>query len=94
MYQSSVSLSVDTTHSAAAVWASLQPKLDSSIDGGVSYIIGVSDSPVTQFLNKSMFYYMQKYAEDKDITFKWIYLESGHRKGIPDGIGATVKREN
>ena len=26
------------------------------------------------------------------IDLKWIYLESGHGKGIPDGIGATVKK--
>ena len=28
----------------------------------------------------------------KTIDLKWIYLESGHGKGIPDGIGATVKK--
>ena len=26
------------------------------------------------------------------IDLKWIYLESGHGRGIPDRIGATVKK--
>ena len=32
------------------------------------------------------------YCKEKIIDLKWIYLESGHGKGIPDGIGATVKK--
>ena len=31
-------------------------------------------------------------AEWLNISLKWIYLEHHHGKGIPDGIGAVVKR--
>ena len=31
------------------------------------------------------------FCEEFGITLNWIYLESGHGKGIADGIGATVK---
>jgi hypothetical protein len=41
--------------------------------------------------NKTIFYLLQKYAEENDINVDWIYLEKGHGKGISDGISATVK---
>ena len=34
---------------------------------------------------------MLHFSEEFNCQIKWIYLESGHRKGIPDGIGAAVK---
>ena len=34
---------------------------------------------------------MRSYAAEKAINIKWIFLETGHGKGIPDGIGASVK---
>ena len=35
---------------------------------------------------------MKTFAENNDVNIKWIFLESGHGKGIPDGIGAVTKR--
>ena len=39
-----------------------------------------------------MFYLVQQFAEDYRVTIQCIYLEAGHDKGIPDGIGAVVKK--
>ena len=35
---------------------------------------------------------MKTFCEEFNITVRWIYVESGHGKGIPDGIGAIVKK--
>ena len=35
---------------------------------------------------------METFAKKHNARVKWIYLEVGHGKGIPDGIGATAKR--
>jgi hypothetical protein len=34
---------------------------------------------------------MRKYAIDYNINIKWIFLESGHGKGVSDAVGATIK---
>ena len=39
-----------------------------------------------------MVWILHCYCKEKMIDLKWIYLESGHGKGIPEGIGATVKK--
>ena len=39
-----------------------------------------------------MVWLVQQLAILLGITIVWIFLESGHGKGIPDGIGAVVKR--
>lgn len=53
----------------------------------------VSDSPTSQYRNKHMFWLPWNFCvERKKVEFKWIYLKSGHGKGVPDGIGATVKK--
>lgn len=51
-----------------------------------------SDSPTSQYRNKGMFWLIKTFCKEFGISVKWIYLESGHGKGIPDGIGATVKK--
>ena len=39
-----------------------------------------------------MFWLALQFALEYEIELRWIYLESGHGKGIPDGIGAVVKK--
>ena len=53
-----------------------------------------SDSPSTQYRNRSLFYAIcrllsEQFEQIRRIT--WNYSEAGHGKGIPDGVGATVK---
>ena len=55
----------------------------------------VSDGPVTQYRNKTMFYILASRLQQEVLNvkkFTWNYSESGHGKGAPDGIGATCKR--
>jgi hypothetical protein len=51
----------------------------------------ISDSPISQYRNKTMFYLMKRFAIQQKIKLKWIYLEAGHGKGVADAIGAILK---
>ena len=87
-------LSDDTNHMAEAAWAGIQPLLIHLVhEKEVSTINIISDSPISQYRNKTMFYLMKRFAIQQKIKFKWIYLEAGHGKGIADAIGATLKRK-
>ena len=91
--QSSLSLSECTVHKANGVYASLEPVLEKLLtENKIHNINIVSDSPTSQYRNKSSFWYMLQFAMKHDITIKWIYLEANHGKGVPDGIGGDGKR--
>ncbi|CAF3423393.1 unnamed protein product [Rotaria socialis] len=88
------SISDDTCHMAEAAWAAIQDLLKDSIDkNNINIINFISDSPVSQYRNKTMIFLMKKLATDRHIDIKWIFLESGHGKGVADAVGATVKRK-
>lgn len=54
----------------------------------------LSDSPSTQYRNKTMFYFFSKLEEELPSiqSATWNYSESGHGKGDPDGVGGVLKR--
>ena len=40
-----------------------------------------------------MMFLMSEVCKSHDIgMFEWLFTESGHGKGAPDGVGASVKR--
>lgn len=52
-----------------------------------------TDSPTSQYRNKTMFSVVGEHAEIfEGIHAQWNYFEAGHGKGPCDGIGGTVKR--
>ncbi|WAR01361.1 hypothetical protein MAR_007919 [Mya arenaria] len=81
-------------HSPPAIWAHLNPvlqhmKTKSSVDS----VHFVSDGPTTQYRSRSNFFLFS--TEIIDMGFKystWNFLEAGHGRGAPDGVGATIKR--
>ena len=89
--QSVASLSDHTSNQAAAVMVSVKPVLESLVKNGKVKINIVRDSPTSQYRNKKIFYMIQQLANDYEVAVHWIYLEPGHGKGIPDGVGAVVK---
>ena len=89
--QSVASLSDHTSHQAAAVMVGLKPVLESLVKNGKVKINIVGDSPTSQSRNNKIFYMIQQFANEYEVTVHWIYLEAGHGKGIPDGVGAVVK---
>nr|CAH7724830.1 unnamed protein product [Callosobruchus chinensis] len=89
-------LSQSLRHDAPAIWAHLQPILTHISEFHTAdTLIFVSDSPATQYRNKTMFYFLatklhQLYPKVKECS--WNYWESGHGKGAPDGVGGVTKR--
>ena len=81
-----------TNHALPAVMASLLPLLKELEMSGIKHVSVISDSSTSQYLNKGTFWLVKTFCEEFNITVKWIYLESGHGKGILDGISATVKK--
>ncbi|KAJ2944203.1 hypothetical protein O0L34_g18180 [Tuta absoluta] len=83
-------------HDAAAIWAHLVPLIEEvlTLNRLIDTIHFLSDSPSSQYRNKSMFYIITQIHKDFEQLQKitWNYSESGHGKGAPDGIGATLKR--
>ena len=89
--QSVASLSDHTSHQAAAVMVGLKPVLESLVKNGKVKINIVGDSPTAQSRNNKIFYMIQQFANEYEVTVHWIYLEAGHGKCLPDGVGAVVK---
>jgi hypothetical protein len=82
-------------HGPASIWAYLKPVLKEikTDHPHVNYVHFYSDGAVTQYRQKSNFYLFS--TEVTDLGFEgssWNFMEAGHGKGIPDGVGATVKR--
>lgn len=90
------SISECTQHDAAAIWAHLIPTIGyvMEISTQIDTIHFISDSPTSQYRNRFIFYMISQLYRDfpqlKSIT--WNYLEAGHGKGAPDGVGAVLKR--
>nr|CAI5837128.1 unnamed protein product [Callosobruchus analis] len=87
-------VSQNTTHSPAAIWVHLQP-IFRSLPPNITCVHFVSDGPVTQYRNKTMFYILASrlHLEVPNVEkFSWNFSESGHGKGAPDGVGAACKK--
>lgn len=82
-------------HDVPAIWAHLDPLIEEvqKLNSFVDTIHFLSDSPSSQYRNKSMFYVISQLESNHElIKITWNYSEAGHGKGPPDGVGATVKR--
>nr|CAI5826632.1 unnamed protein product [Callosobruchus analis] len=87
-------ISSNLSHGVGAIWAHLKPVL-ATLPSTIENIHFLSDGPVTQYRNKSMFYFLGCKLDEMypNVTrFTWNYHEAGHGKGAPDGVGATCKR--
>ena len=69
----------------------MNPNLTDLIKKGKKLIYIVSDLPSSQCRNKK-FWLALHFALEHEIELRWIYLESGHGKGILHGITAVVKK--
>ncbi len=88
------SMSDYTNHMAEAAWCSIEDLLAYMIEHKkIKRINIISDSPSSQYRNKTTIYFLNQYATQLAITIRWIFLESGHGKGIADAISARMKRK-
>ena len=87
------SLSDNTDHKNAAVWASLKAmlsKINLNMEE-IEQLFIITDSPTSQYRNKGCAFLTKRFAEENDVDVTWIFTESGHGKGPMDGVGATIK---
>lgn len=87
-----VAVSDEMSHGPDTVYAILKklvPKLK-ELYPDLKYIHYLTDSPTSQYRNKSIFKVIAWHSEEFGINCQWDYLEAGHGKGPCDG--ASVKR--
>ncbi|XP_041368077.1 uncharacterized protein LOC121382620 [Gigantopelta aegis] len=90
---SSVSNSLE--HGPAAIWAHLDPVLEDIKQNHptVTHLHFYSDGPTTQYRQKCNFYMLSSEIYEKGFQgATWNFHEAGHGKGIPDGVGGTLKQ--
>lgn len=94
LHQSYVAISDDVTHNSTSVFAILHqvvPKIKERVPN-VKKINYLTDSPTSQYRNKTIFQVVSYHDGDFGLGCRWFYLEAGHGKGPCDGLGASVKR--
>lgn len=94
--QSFCTVSENNRHDARAIWAHLTPILlqIATIVPKLKILHFVSDSPSTQYRNKTMFMLFTRFLNTIipiDMA-SWNYCEAGHGKGAADGVGGVIKR--
>ena len=93
--QSFCSVSESLEHGPAGISAHLGPVLDNvkKHHREVEVIHVLSDSPTTQYRQKGNFFMFARAIRKRGFKLgSWNFLESGHGKGAPDGVGAALKR--
>jgi hypothetical protein len=79
---------------AEAAWCSIKELLNFLINDQQKKKINIiSDSPSSQYRNKTSIYMLNQYAIKYSVEMRWIFLESGHGKGVADAISAQMKRK-
>lgn len=85
-------------HDPCAIWCYLKPVLEHllEVNPAIEIVRFISDSPATQYRcrNNFMLFCTRLYdiCRGKLRAASWDYMEAGHGKGAPDGLGAVLKR--
>ena len=94
IHQNIVLISDELAHNAITVYVILRklvPELKKLLPE-VSYIHYFTDSPTSQYRNKTMFHILTKHQDEFGVPASWHCFEAGHGKGPCDGVGGTTKR--
>ena len=94
-HQSFVFISDEPRHDARFVFAllrSLVPQLIQLIPE-LEYIRYWTDSPTSQYRNKTIFKIISCHSDYFKVPASWNYMEAGHGKGPCHPIGGTAKRK-
>ncbi|CAH2097033.1 unnamed protein product [Euphydryas editha] len=93
--QSFCSVSDNNCHEPAAIWAHLMPVIEmvKTENPETKIIHFFSDGPSSQYRQKKNFYLHNLFTSKLKLDYStWSFTESGHGKGVADGIGGAVKR--
>lgn len=63
-----------------------------AIDPEVNTVQIWTDSPTSQYRNKTVFNFIANLESVAGIKARWNYFEAGHGKGPCDGLGGITKR--
>jgi hypothetical protein len=93
-HHSFVAVSDEMSHGPATVYAIIRKLVPyvKSIYSRLTDIHYLTDSPTSQYRNKTIFLILTLHKEEFGVSARWNYLEAGHGKGPCDGLGASVKR--
>ena len=94
LHKSIVAISDEPKHDAGTAFAILKkviPFIKSEV-GAFNQIHYWTDSPTSQYRNKTIFSVVSRHEETFGAKAVWNYFEAGHGKGPCDGIGGTSKR--
>ena len=84
-----------TRHDPSGIWGHMTPILRKIREEhpSVNNVHFVSDGPTTQYRNKTNIWLAGNIPRSLGFTkITWNFLEAGHGKGAPDGIGGVIKR--
>lgn len=93
-HQSFVIISDDQNHNSTSVVTFIKEivKDVKLLDPEIKCIHYWTDSPTSQYRNKTMFHLVANHQETFGIDAKWNFFEAGHGKGPCDGLGGSTKR--
>ena len=94
-HQSFVFLTDEPRHDAKFVFALLRSLVSqlTKLIPELEYIHYWTDSPTSQYYNKTIFKIFLCHYEYFKVPASWNYMEAGHGKGTCDQIGGTPKRK-
>ena len=93
-HKSRVFISDELGHNSATVFAFIKeliPHLKVMLPQ-IKHIHYYTDSPTSQYRNKTIFYLLSHHKELFGVSASWNFFEAGHGKGPCDGVGGSVKR--
>ena len=93
-HNSRVFVSDELGHNAGTVFAILKKLLSEMklASPNLTHVHYYTDSPTSQYRNKTIFYIISKHKSLFGVSASWNYFEAGHGKGPCDGVGGSVKR--
>ena len=94
-HQSFVFISDEPNHDSKFVYALLKKLVPILVDliDDIEFIHYWTDSPTSQYRNKTIFKIVSCHEEMFNVKASWNYMEAGHGKSPCDPIGDTAKRK-
>ena len=85
-------ISDDLNHNAATVITFVKDIIKDikEIDPQVEYLHFWTDSPTSQYRNRTIFNFVANHEETMGVKARWNYFEAGHGKGPCDGLGGCT----
>ena len=94
--ESFCSISESLRHDPIAIWSHLDPVLKYVKDAYpcIDTLHFISDGPMSQYRSRTNFFLLSSHPFTLGLkSISWNFLEAGHGKGAPDGIGGALKRK-